>query len=205
MLRSITTSAFLSRKFASSCLGSSRSHSMVAARLSAPRLYAPQPLATIVGRRFYTPLTKEEEEEEKARVTHLSPEEKEQELRAYNRELAKFEMLKGINNGELYTWSGRYKALLRNYGLPLFVYYWAVYGTMGLTVYLAIDLGGLDAMEVLGKFDNFTGWSLSDKVDPALGKIGLALVTNEVLEPIRLPFVVATLKPVMETVSPPKY
>jgi hypothetical protein len=60
-------------------------------------------------------------------------------------------------------------------------------------------------MAVLGKFDNFTGWSLTEKVDPALGKIGLALVINELLESIRLPFVVATLKPVMETVSPPKY
>ena len=178
---------------------------MAAARLSAPRLYAPQPLATIVGRRFYTPMNKEEEEKEKARVTHLNPEEKEQELRAYNRELARLEMLKGINNGELYTWSGKYKALLRNYGLPLFVYYWAVYGTMGITAYLAIDFGGLDAMLVLGKFDNFTGWSLTEKVDPALGKIGLALVVNELLEPIRLPLVVATLKPVMETISPPKY
>jgi hypothetical protein len=205
MLRSITTSALLSRKVVSSCLGASRSHSMAAARLGAPRLYAPQPLATIVGRRFYTPMTKEEEEQEKARVTHLIPEEKEQELRAFNRELARLEMLKGINNGELYTWSGRYKALLRNYGLPLFVYYWAVYGTMGVTAYLAIDFGGLDAMAVLGKFDDFTGWSLTEKVDPALGKIGLALVVNELLEPIRLPFVVATLKPVMETVSPPKY
>ena len=205
MLRSVTTSTLLSKKVVSSCLGASRSRSMAAARLSAPRVYAPQPLASIVGRRFYTPMTKEDEEKEKARVTHLGPEEKEEELRSYNRDLARLEMLKGINNGELYTWSGKYKALLRNYGLPLFVYYWAVYGTMGITAYLAIDLGGLDAMLVLGRFDDFTGWSLTEKVDPALGKIGLALVVNELLEPIRLPLVVATLKPVMETISPPKY
>ena len=160
---------------------------------------------TETTKRFYTPMTPEEEEKEKARVSHLSPEEKEEELRQWNRKLAKYEMLKGINTGELYTWTGRYKALLRNYGLPLFVYYWGVYGTMAVSAYMAIDFGGLDAMALIAKVDGYTGFSLAEKVDPALGKIGLALVVNEVLEPVRLPFVVATLKPVMETISPPKY
>ena len=51
--------------------------------------------------RWYTPMSKEEEEKEKARVSHLTPEEKEEELRKLNREIAKLEMLRGINNGEL--------------------------------------------------------------------------------------------------------
>jgi len=72
--------------------------------------------------RWYTPMTAEEEEIEKARVSHLSAEEKDRELRELNRQLARLEKLKGINTGELYTWSGRYKALMRDYGFPLFVW-----------------------------------------------------------------------------------
>ena len=71
--------------------------------------------------------------------------------------------------------------------------------------YAAITVGGLDAMDIIGRFDQFTGFELAQKVDPALGKIGITLVLNEAWEPIRLPFVVATLKPIMETISPPKY
>ena len=51
--------------------------------------------------RWYTPMTKGEEEKEKARVSHLTTEEKDEELRKLNREIAKLEMLRGINNGEL--------------------------------------------------------------------------------------------------------
>jgi len=157
------------------------------------------------NRRWYTPLTQEEEDKEKARVSHLSTEEKEKELRQLNREITKLETLRGINTGELYTWSGRYKALVKNYGFPLFVYYWTLWTTMGVSIYLLIDFGGFDAMSLLDKIDTYMGWSLSQKVDPQLGKMGLALVVNECLEPVRLPFVVVTLKPVMDVVSPPKY
>lgn len=157
------------------------------------------------SRQWYTPMTSEEQEKEKARVHHLSPEDKEKELRQLNREISRLEMLRGINTGELFTWSGRYKALMRDYGFPLFLYYWATWTSMGLLTFIAIDVGGLDAMQMISNVDQYTGWALADKVDPQLGKIGLALVVNEMLEPIRLPFVVATLKPVMDAISPPKY
>ncbi|MGK3738819.1 MAG: hypothetical protein ACI8RD_008523 [Bacillariaceae sp.] len=157
------------------------------------------------NRRYYTPMTIEEEEKEKARCSHLSPEEKETELRSLNREISKLETLRGINNGERYTWSGRYKELVRNYGFPLFVYYWSVWTTMGISIYIGIDVFGFDAMSLLDKIDTYMNWSLGDKVDPQFGKMGLALVVNECFEPIRLPFVVITLKPVMDQVSPTKY
>jgi hypothetical protein len=166
-----------------------------------------QPCHTVVRnhRRYFSPFTKEEEEQEKARVSHLSKEEKDEELRSLNREISKLETLRGINTGELYTWSGRYKGLMRDYGFPLFVYYWCVWSVMGVSVYLAIDVGGLDAMELLSRLDHQFGWSLTEKVDPQMGKIGLALLVNEVMEPIRLPFVITTLKPAMDVISPPKY
>lgn len=81
--------------------------------------------------RWYSPMTNEEEEKEKARVAHLSPEEKDMELRDLNRQLARLEKLRGINTGEIYTWSGRYKALMRDYAFPLFAWYWACWFSMG--------------------------------------------------------------------------
>jgi hypothetical protein len=162
-------------------------------------------LDSSISRKWYTPFTPEEQEKEKARVHHLSPEDKEQELRKLNREISRLEVLRGINNGELFTWSGRYKALMRDYGIPLFVYYWVTWTSTGLLTYAAIEIGGLDAMQMISNVDNYTGFDLASKVDPQLGKIGLTLVANEMLEPIRLPFVVATLKPLMDTINPPKY
>eukprot|EP00429_Kryptoperidinium_foliaceum_P030650 CAMPEP_0176134184 /NCGR_PEP_ID=MMETSP0120_2-20121206/68044_1 /TAXON_ID=160619 /ORGANISM="Kryptoperidinium foliaceum, Strain CCMP 1326" /LENGTH=150 /DNA_ID=CAMNT_0017469821 /DNA_START=106 /DNA_END=558 /DNA_ORIENTATION=+ len=150
-------------------------------------------------------MTQEEIEKEKARVHHLSPEDREKELRQLNREISFLEMKRGINNGELFTWSGRYKTLMRDYGVPLFVYYWATWISMGAVTYLAIEVGQVDALRLISNVDAFTGFDLASKVDPKLGQVGLALVVNEMMEPIRLPFVVATLKPVMDTINPPKY
>jgi len=63
----------------------------------------------------------------------------------------------------------------------------------------------VDTMALLAKVDNWTGFSLVDKVDPRLGKIGMAIIANEAIEPVRLPFVIVTLKPVVDRIAPPKY
>ena len=48
------------------------------------------------------------------------------------------------------------------------------------------------------------GWSLSNHVDHTVGTIGLTIAVNELLEPVRLPLVVVTTKPVVDTLFPPK-
>jgi len=68
--------------------------------------------------RHYTPMTQEEEDAEKDRVSKLSDFKKEQELRKLNREIIRLNMLRGINTGELYTIRGKYKMLLNEYGIP---------------------------------------------------------------------------------------
>lgn len=157
------------------------------------------------GTRTYIPITPEEEEEEKTRVASLSSFQKDQELRKYNREIARLEALKGINTGERYTWSGRYKALARDYGMPLVAYYWVCWGVSFVGCFGAITLGGLDAMAIVAKADTMTGWDLTSKVDPELGKLGVTLVLNELIEPIRMPLVITTVKPVMDQFFPPKF
>jgi hypothetical protein len=156
-------------------------------------------------RRFFTPMTKDEEEKEKVRVSSLTPFQKDQELRQYNRQLAKLELLKGINTGEIYTWSGRYKALARDYGMPLFAYYWVAWSATCIVVYGGMTILNIDALALIGQLDQYTGWDLVAKVDPEMGKIGVAILCNELLEPIRLPAVILTVKPVMDHLFPPKY
>ena len=72
--------------------------------------------------------------------------------------------------------------------------------------YGAIQLGLIDATVVLQKIDAYTGYNISSHVDPTLGAIGLALVLNETLEVVRLPFVIMTTKPVVHWLGlGPKY
>jgi len=150
-------------------------------------------------------MTKQEEEQEKARVESLTAFAKDQELRQLNRQIAKLEMLKGINTGELYTWSGRYKQLSRDYGFPLVAYYFVCWSATGLAILGAMQLGGFDAMLLLHKIDARMGWDLSNSVHPELGKVGVALMLNELIEPLRLPVVILTVKPVVDRFFPPKY
>ncbi len=135
----------------------------------------------------------------------LTPFQKDQELRQLNREISRLEALRGINTGEAYTWSGRYKQLSRDYGLPMVVYYTLCWSMTGLMCYAAIELGGVDAVAIISKVDAWTGFDLASRADPKWGKIGLALVVNEMIEPIRLPIVILTVKPVVDRIAPTKY
>ena len=150
-------------------------------------------------------MTKEEEDDEKERVAGLTPFEKEMELRDLDRQLALLNMKRGINTGELYTLRGKLKALSRDYGVPFMIWYWTVWGTTGLLTYGAIELGGVDAIAILANVDYYTGWTLSSWVDPTVGTIGLTLAVNELIEPLRLPIVIMTTKPVVHYLNPPKY
>jgi len=154
----------------------------------------------------WSPMTPAEEEAEKERVSKLTDYQKEMELRDLDRQIAKLSMLRGINNGELYTMRGKYKALARDYGFPFMGWYWTCWtGTFALS-YGAIQLGLIDTMAFLQKIDAFTGYNISSHVDPTLGAIGLAVALNEVIEPIRLPFVIMTTKPVVHWLGlGPKY
>jgi hypothetical protein len=150
-------------------------------------------------------MTQKEEEDERKRVAALTPFAKDQELRQLNRQIAKLEMLRGINTGELYTWRGRYKELSRNYGVPLMMWYGACWATTGVMVYAAVGLFGVDPMAWIAYADGYTGFDLASKVDPGLGKLGMVLVVNEMLEPVRLPLVIVTCKPVVDRIAPTKY
>mmetsp|Transcript_6228 Transcript_6228/g.7891 ORF Transcript_6228/g.7891 Transcript_6228/m.7891 type:complete len:196 (+) Transcript_6228:73-660(+) len=161
--------------------------------------------SSILQVRFYSALSPEEEEKEKQRVSVLSKRQKEIELSQLDKDIARLNTLRGINNGELYTFRGKFKALSRDYGLAFIAWYWCVWTSSAFLTYGAIELGGIDAIELLTKVDDFTGYDLSSKVDPTIGTIGLTIAVNELLEPLRLPIVVFTTKPIVDAFNKNKY
>jgi len=148
----------------------------------------------------FSALPPDEEQAEKERVASLSQYQKEMELRQLDSELARLQTLRGINTGELYTLRGKFKMLSRDYGMGFLAWYWTVwFATAGIS-YTAIEVGGVDPLMVAAKVESFLGWerdAIAGKLDPTLGQIGLVVAVNECLEPLRLPLVVMTTKPVV--------
>lgn len=159
---------------------------------------------TILSSSSFSSLPPEEEQAEKLRVESLTPYQKEMELRELDAKLQKLNTLRAINTGELYTIRGKFKMLSRDYGMGFLAWYWTCwFATAGLS-YAAIELGGVDPLIVANKIEMFLGWennSLAGRLDPTLGQIGLVVAVNECLEPLRLPFVVFTTKPVVNAFS----
>lgn len=151
--------------------------------------------------RYYSSLPKDEEEKEKQRVSLLSESQKKIELKDLDKEIARFNTLRGINTGELYTFRGKFKALARDYGMAFMAWYWCVWTSTAALTYAAIEVGGVDAIELLARVDDLTGYEISAKVDPTIGTIGLTVAINEMLEPLRLPIVVFTTKPIVDTLT----
>ncbi len=152
----------------------------------------------------YSSLSKEDEEKEFERVKLLSESQKEKELKELDKEIARLYSLRGINTGDLHTFRGRFKALARDYGIAFMAWYWVVWTSTAALTYAAIEVGGIEAIELIARVDNLTGFEFSQKVDPAVGTIGLTLIINEMLEPLRLPIVVFTTKPIVDTLSSKK-
>jgi hypothetical protein len=164
------------------------------------------------GRRQRLPLTQAQQAGERDRLSRLSPQRRERERVCLERSIAdlyqlqdrlkrnisQLEYLRDMNTGAAFSWSERYKATAREYGMPLLAWYGAVWTTTALFCYGTISIFQIDTLQVLRSVDARTGWSLSRKINPTMGKIGMALFANEVLEPIRLPTVLVTIKPVVD-------
>jgi Protein of unknown function (DUF1279) len=164
------------------------------------------------GRRQRLPLTQAQHAGERDRLSRLSPQRRGRERVCLDRSIAdlyqlqdrlkrnisQLEYLRDMNTGAAFSWSERYKATAREYGMPLLAWYGAVWTTTALFCYGTISIFQIDTLQVLRSVDARTGWSLSRKINPTMGKIGMALFANEVLEPIRLPTVLVTIKPVVD-------
>merc|ERR1712232_17706 len=116
-------------------------------------------------------------------------------------QLKRLNTIHDIHTGQHGTWRGKYKSLVRDYGIGLLLYYWSAWTLTGVGCYFALEVGGIDGMMLLMKFDAKVGTDMASKIDPTLGNIAMTVALNECLEPIRLPLVVTTTKPVVDFFS----
>ncbi|TYZ67172.1 hypothetical protein PybrP1_001666 [[Pythium] brassicae (nom. inval.)] len=90
---------------------------------------------------------------------------------------------------------GKVKALIAQYGVPFLVWWTAVWAGTGVGFYVAFDSGviaGDDAIKFVMDMglDRFVDVA---SLNPTYGNMALAAVLNELIEPVRFPFCVATL------------
>jgi hypothetical protein len=77
-------------------------------------------------------------------------------------------------------------------------WYYTVWVGMFSAVFVGIEYGGVDALEIISQLDHYTGFDIASRISPTLGSAAVSAAINECLEPIRLVFVVSTTKPVVK-------
>jgi hypothetical protein len=77
-------------------------------------------------------------------------------------------------------------------------WYYTVWVGMFSAVFVGIEYGGFDALEIISQLDYYTGFDIASRISPTLGSAAVSAAINECLEPIRLVFVVSTTKPVVK-------
>lgn len=95
--------------------------------------------------------------------------------------------------------SGGLWAMISEYGMPFVVWYCVLWVSGVLGIYTALNTGYIgweDAKNTLCNLgvDNYLDL---DAIDPAYGNLVIAIFVNEMLEPIRLPLALATIKPIV--------
>ncbi|GMH93604.1 hypothetical protein TL16_g12677 [Triparma laevis f. inornata] len=139
-------------------------------------------------------------------TSSLTTTEKDHEKENIERSISSLQTRLSLLTGEELTLRGRFKALGRDYGMPFLVYWWSLWGLTGAMCYGGIHFFDVDVLVLLEYLDDLTGYDISTRVDPSLGEVAVAVALNEMLEPVRLPFVVVTTKKVVDGLGyGPKY
>lgn len=79
------------------------------------------------------------------------------------------------------------------------VYWTCVWLLTGGGCYLALQYGEVDALLLFAHLDDLTGLSTAQQLSPEMGNAAAAVAINEMLEPVRLPFVVVSTPTVVDT------
>jgi hypothetical protein len=141
----------------------------------------------------YRPLTPQEESDEKDRVaTRLTKVDRSAEEKRLDALISALNQRRGVLTGDLYTYRGKFKAYSRDYGFPFMCYWTGCWVATGAVTYGAIAYGDFDALTIICRVDGLFGTNIAANIDPTLGNVAVAIAVNELLEPIRLPFVIAT-------------
>jgi len=91
--------------------------------------------------------------------------------------------------------------LIVQYGAPFAIWYGVVWVSMWLGIYTLLELGLISWQDSIKPLLEGLGLgSYSEQIDPSYGNLIIAFLVNECIEPIRLPFVIATGTPMIKAV-----
>jgi hypothetical protein len=97
---------------------------------------------------------------------------------------------------------GGIRAMIAEKGVPFLCWYGIVWASGIGGFYVALDNDWLKYSSVVSFAKSVGLDKLYDveSVDPKHGKLAVAVISNELIEPLRIPFVLATLNPVLRLV-----
>jgi hypothetical protein len=83
-------------------------------------------------------------------------------------------------------------------GMPFLAWWTGVWVVTGIGIYSTMEIFGIDVLGMLQTTLPSNEYIDFSKVDPKTGNVMTALAVNELIEPIRFPFVLLTVKPVIK-------
>ncbi|GMH98132.1 hypothetical protein TrST_g6748 [Triparma strigata] len=166
----------------------------------------PPPLPQHLQLKTLPILSSSEKETYNLWLSSLTPSEKSTEKESIEKSLHSLQTRLSLLTLESSTFRGQLKSLTRDYGFPFLVYWWSLWGVTGIICYGSISFFSLDVPSLLKNIDTLINIDVSGRIDPDLGEVAVAVAVNELLEPVRLPFVVVTTKKLVDTLGyGPKY
>jgi hypothetical protein len=83
-------------------------------------------------------------------------------------------------------------------GMPFLAWWTGVWAVTGVGIYSGMELFGIDILGMLQTALPSNNYIDFSKVDPKTGNVMTAVAINELIEPIRFPFVLLTAKPIIK-------
>ena len=85
---------------------------------------------------------------------------------------------------------------LKELGMPFIAWWTGVWAATGVGIYGGMEYGGLGILSMLQTIP-LNGMVALSAIDPKAGNLMVAIGVNELIEPIRFPFVLLTAKPII--------
>eukprot|EP00427_Karlodinium_veneficum_P029641 CAMPEP_0169206486 /NCGR_PEP_ID=MMETSP1016-20121227/13067_1 /TAXON_ID=342587 /ORGANISM="Karlodinium micrum, Strain CCMP2283" /LENGTH=199 /DNA_ID=CAMNT_0009283683 /DNA_START=70 /DNA_END=667 /DNA_ORIENTATION=- len=94
---------------------------------------------------------------------------------------------------------GTMMQLITEYGLPFAFWYCTCWASTWFGIYMLLESGVISWQDSLRPLlEGFGLEYYTDRIDPSMGNVIIAFMVNELVEPLRFPFVLVTGKPVVK-------
>jgi len=105
---------------------------------------------------------------------------------------------------------GKFRGLLEKYGKAFLAYYVAAWFFTGVSLFGALQLDVVNYFTIVKSakraatitgLGGFVDIERLDTIDPVCGKLGLAVAVNEIIDPLRILFCIATINPLLRVMK----